>query len=121
MTIINSFKADVAFWGAPVVYYKGGFVYFGGMIDSGRSENRIQRLDAVTHSWSLLGYLKSKLFFILLNLKHFIKVKRTGHNAIEVREEILIVGGSGQIDIDSERCTFAKGIKTERKFLLILS
>ena len=64
-----------------------------------------------------LGISKKLIIFILLNLIHFIKVKRTGHNAIEVREEILIVGGSGQIDIDSERCTFAKGIKTERKIL----
>ena len=54
-------KVDVAFYGAPVIYYRGGFVYFGGLIGPGNSVNHIKRLDAVTHTWSQLGYLKCNI------------------------------------------------------------
>ena len=50
-----------AFYLVSVLYYKGGFVYFGGITQAGVSTDRIERLDAVTHSWSHLGYLKGKI------------------------------------------------------------
>ena len=49
----------IAFYSAPVIYYRDGFIYFGGLISPGERMNDINRFDAVTHVWTNLGYLKA--------------------------------------------------------------
>ena len=80
-------------YSAPVVHYKSAFYIFGGYTSkNGNNENRIARLDSNNFTWSLVGELNQG---------------RSGHNIIEIQDQILVVGGAYKFK--TERCNFVEG------------
>ena len=58
---VSPIKVNVAFYGAPVLYHRGSFIFIGGLIGPGNSVADIKGLDAKSHSWSHLGNLKARV------------------------------------------------------------
>ena len=77
-----------------VVFFDSGFYYFGGYTKFPNAYNFgvIARLDSNSFQWSKIGQLNKG---------------RSGHNAILIGDEFLIVGGYGTRD--TEKCKYNDG------------
>ena len=87
--IVEEYPDELVLHSAAVLYFHGGFFYFGGT-NGNKDIARVARLDSETYTWNKLGMLSTA---------------RKTHNVIEVSGVFLIIGGDAT-SLKTERCVY---------------